>query len=199
MKRINCCNQLPDGYKEIYKLDLQKDKKTAIIVNLLAGLIMVVMLIAGLFIVPFTEILNVLNSLDDITAFLGRIIVLTAGLAVYIVLHELVHGICMKFFGAKKIKYGFTGLYAFTGCEDFFNKKAYIIIALAPIAVLGILLLVLNLLVDASWFWVVYIIQIMNISGGAGDLYVTCKFSKMPKDILVHDSGTAMEVYSSAE
>lgn len=166
MKRINCCNQLPAGYKEIYKLDLQKDKKTAIIVNLLAGLIMVVMLIAGLFIVPFTEILNVLNSLDDITSFFGRIIVLTAGLAVYIILHELVHGICMKFLGAEKVRYGFTGLYAFTGCEDFFNKKAYIIIALAPIAVFGLLLLVINLLVDASWFWVVYIIQIMNISGG---------------------------------
>lgn len=199
MQKNRCCNQLPDGYREIYKLDLQKDKKTAIVVNLLAVVISIIMLIAGHFIVPVTKILDDIISPDNITSFLGRIIVLIAGLVIYLILHELVHSICMKFFGAKKVKYGFTGLYAFTGCDDYFSKTPYIIIALAPIVVWGIVLLVLNLLVDSSWFWVVYLIQIMNISGAAGDLYVTCKFAKMPEDILVHDSGVAMEVYSSAK
>ena len=42
-----------------------------------------------------------------------------------------------------------------------------------------------------------YFIQITNISGGAGDLYVTFKFSRMPSDILVQDSGVGMTVYSA--
>ena len=70
-------------------------------------------------------------------------------------------------------------------------------IALAPIVLWGIVLAALNMLVPVEWFWVVYIIQIGNISGGTGDLYVTWKFSKMPDDILVHDSGIEMEVYSA--
>ncbi|MCI2113311.1 MAG: DUF3267 domain-containing protein [Ruminococcus sp.] len=96
----------------------------------------------------------------------------------------------------KKVKYGFTGLYAFAGCEEYFSKKPYIVIALAPIVVWGVVLAAVCCFVPESWFWVVYFIQIMNLSGAAGDLYVTCKFSKFPKDILIKDTGLEMKVYS---
>lgn len=59
-----------------------------------------------------------------------------------------------------------------------------------------IVLLILNFIVPMSWFWVVYFIQMGNVSGAAGDLYVTWKFSKLPKDILVKDTGVEMTVYS---
>lgn len=60
----------------------------------------------------------------------------------------------------------------------------------------GFVLLILNFLVPPSYFWVVYFIQIANISGAAGDLYVTWKFSRLPRDILVQDYGAGMKVYS---
>ena len=50
-----------------------------------------------------------------------------------------------------------------------------------------------------SYTLYVYIIQIANISGAAGDYFVTFKFSRFPKDILVRDSGTAMRVYSRVD
>ena len=205
MQKNNCCNQLPDGYNEIYKIDLRKDKKAALIVNLLSLIICIILFILGHFIVPVTTIFNAYIAFlyavfdgfgNTNTLFLVKILTVIVCLVVYMVLHELVHGICMKHFGAKKVKYGFTGLYAYAGCDCYFSKTPYIITALAPIVVWGIVLLMINLLVDSSWFWVIYIIQVGNISGAAGDLYVTYKFSKMPKDILVHDSGIAMEVYS---
>ena len=205
MQKNNCCNQLPDGNKEINKIDLRKDKKAALIVNLLSLIICIILFILGHFIVPVTTIFNAYIAFlyavfdgfgNTNTLFLVKILTVIVGLVVYMVLHELVHGICMKHFGAKKVKYGFTGLYAYAGCDCYFSKTPYIITALAPIVVWGIVLLMINLLVDSSWFWVIYIIQVGNISGAAGDLYVTYKFSKMPKDILVHDSGIAMEVYS---
>jgi len=37
---------------------------------------------------------------------------------------------------------------------------------------------------------------IINISGAAGDLFVTIKFSRFPKDILVRDYGVGMTVFS---
>ena len=60
----------------------------------------------------------------------------------------------------------------------------------------GIVLLVINLLVPEPWFWVVWLIQINNVSGAMGDIFVTVKFSRMPADILVNDDGVSMRVYA---
>lgn len=189
----NCYAELPEGYSQTFTLNLQKNKKTALIINLAAAVVMVIMAGIGILICPLSE----LFSFEDGNAvYWLRLIALFAGYVVYIILHELVHGITMKHYGSKTVKYGFTGMYAFAGCQDYFAKKPYLVIALAPVVVWGIVLLVLNLLVPMSWFWVVYFVQIGNISGAAGDLYVTWKFSKLPKDILVKDTGVEMTVYS---
>jgi hypothetical protein len=109
--------------------------------------------------------------------------------------HDIVFKI-RKLFGTKKVKYGFTGLYAFAGSADYYPKLPYIAIALAPVVLFGIIFAVALPFVPEKWFWVVYILQLSNIAGAAGDFYVTVRFFGMPKDILVHDSGTSMTVYS---
>lgn len=73
---------------------------------------------------------SVFTSLTSLAAFLVCAVV-------YMVLHELVHGACMKVFGAKKVRFGFTGLYAFAGSIEYFKKAAYIVVALAPLVVWG--------------------------------------------------------------
>lgn len=183
-----CFTALPEGYAESFKIDLQADKKLALIVNGLGFIIMAVCLVVGCFVV------SPIVFVEDFGAITW--IALLAAIVAYMVLHELVHGITMKYFGSKKVKYGFTGLYAFAGSEDYYAKVPYIIIALAPIVVWGVVLLVLCLLVPAKWFWFVYFIQVVNISGAAGDLYVSWRFSKLPADILVRDTGIAMTVYT---
>ena len=72
----------------------------------------------------------------------------------------------------------------------------YGIIALSPIVLLGVLLLTLNFFVPYGWFWVVYLLQVINVSGAAGDLYVFMILRKFPKDLLVRDSGVAMELFA---
>ena len=149
--------------------------------------------------VPMHFVVSVLTLFDmeqGIGAYALRFVVLMAGVVIYIILHELVHGIAMKLCGTKKVKYGFAGTYAFAGSTDYYDKKNYFFIALAPVILWGVVLAILNVFVPEQWFWVVYYIQIANVSGAAGDLYVTVKFSKMPKDILVTDSGVEMKVYS---
>ena len=189
-------SNLPDGYVEIYSIDLKKNKKAALLVNALAIIIGVALAIIGHFIVPITT----LFSMDSgITMYMLRYLVLVISLILYIILHELVHGIAMKICGTKKVKYGFTGLYAFAGSNDYYDKISYIFIALAPIIVWGIILAVINIFVPAEWFWIVYFIQLSNLSGAAGDLYVTVKFSKMPRDILIFDYGVGMKVFSNQQ
>lgn len=186
--------ELPLGYREIDSIDLQKNKKLSLLVNGVALLIALVMAIPMHFVVPMTTLFDMSQGYG---AYFLRFGVLMAAIVVYMVLHELVHGITMKMCGTKKIKYGFTGVYAFAGSNDYYDKRSYIVIALAPIVVWGVVLLVLNLLVPVQWFWIVYWVQVSNISGAAGDLYVTYRFSRLPQDILVQDYGVGMTVYSA--
>lgn len=67
-----------------------------------------------------------------------RMLVLFALIVLYMILHKLVHGISMKLCGTRKVKYGFTGAYAFAGSEDYYPKKEYIFIALAPVVLWGV-------------------------------------------------------------
>jgi len=184
---------LPEGYSEIFRMDLQQDKKKMLLVNGLALLITAVMLIPALFIVP-------IRTMFDMEAGVGLYFLrwggLLVGIVLYMVLHELVHGVFMRHYSGVKPTYGYKGVYAYAGSQAYFNKRTYIIIALAPVVVWGIVLLILNLTAGPEWFWMIYLIQMTNISGAAGDMYVTWRFSGMPKDILVQDSGVAMKVYA---
>lgn len=190
---MKAVHTLPEGYKEIDSIDLQKNKKLAILVNLIAIVISVVMMVPMHFLVPIHTLFDMEHGLGN---YFARFIALLVLMIVYLVLHELVHGIAMKLCGTKKVRYGFTGLYAFAGSDDWYGKKAYIFIALAPVVLWGIVLAVINPFVPDTWFWAVYIIQVINISGAAGDFYVTTRFSRFPEDILVRDYGVSMTVYS---
>ena len=182
---------LPENYREILSVDLQQNKKLALGVNGAAVVITILMIVLGCVRVP---IFTVFGAAAELALRAG---VVCVSMVLYIVLHELVHGIAMKCCGSSKVKYGFTGLYAFAGSEDYYSKKAYVFIALAPVVLWGIVLAGLCRIVPESWFWVVYLVQITNISGAAGDYYVTWKFLRLPEDVLVRDSGVSMKVYSA--
>lgn len=184
---------LPEGYQEIFSVDLQKNKKTALLINLFALVIGAVMVAAMQWIVPIATLFDMSQGLK---AYTIRFAVMIGLLVLYIVLHELTHGVAMKLCGTKKIRYGFTGMYAYAGSDDYYGKKSYIFIALAPVVLWGAVLAIVNLLVPVQWIWVIYMVQISNLSGAAGDAYVTWKFSRFPADILVRDSGVGMTVYS---
>ena len=182
---------LPQGYKELYKLDLKQNKEM-IIVNVLSVTILIVMMLVMNFFVPINTLFLKGESTQNLIL---KLIVIAISMFVYIVLHEAVHGIAMKIFGASKVNFGFKGLYAFAGSKDYYCKGAYITIALAPVIVWTIVLAVINAFVPENYFWVVYIVQMINVSGASGDIYVSCKFAKLKKDVLIQDTGTEMIVY----
>jgi len=124
-----------------------------------------------------------------------------AGMLVYIVLHEAVHGIFIRIFTGANPTFGLEldkGM-VYAGSTWYFKRLPYVIIALAPIIVLGAILAIWLAEIPAQYFWYLYMIQIFNITGAAGDVYITCRMAMMPKDILIKDTGTAMEVYRSVE
>ena len=85
---------------------------------------------------------------------------------------------------------------AFAGGSEYFQKGAYIVVALAPLVVWGAVFLALNLAMGEKYFWFIYLLQMVNVSGAAGDLYVAFRFLRMPKDVLVQDTGVSMTVFT---
>ncbi|MBO5338940.1 MAG: DUF3267 domain-containing protein [Clostridia bacterium] len=190
--------ELPKNYKLGHTVDMQTNKKQSFLVNLIAILIGVALAVPMAFLVPLGSLFD-MGDLDKKAIFLYilRFAVLLVGSFLYIILHELTHALFMKIFGAKKIKFGFTGLFAYAGSEhEYFKKWPYIIIALAPLVVFGIIFAVIcPFIYTSSWFWIVYFWQIQNISGAAGDIYVSIKFLKAPKDAYIKDEGTMMKLF----
>lgn len=185
--------QLPEGYREFKTVDLLNNKKEMLTVNLAALLLGAVMVLPAALLVPFHAYhKELLYNIFVPLLFL-------AALFLYILLHEAVHGVFMKKLSNVKPYFGFKGLmYAYAGSTAFFDKRSYMLIAMAPVVLLGLVLLLANLLLPVEWFWFVYIIQIVNISGAAGDIYVMNIIRKAPADTLVCDAGVLMKLYSQA-
>ncbi|MEZ3420897.1 MAG: metalloprotease family protein [Eubacterium sp.] len=60
------------------------------------------------------------------------------------------------------------GMYAFAGRKDFYGKKAFIVIAFAPIVVWSIVLAVLNCLLCANGSgWFVRLMELLTVKNPA--------------------------------
>ncbi len=192
-RSIRSTATLPEGYTELARIDLKENKKLFVLVNLLSLVIGAAVFAVGLLFVPLSAV-----ATQDMGLYFLRLGSLIGGIFLYVLLHEAVHGVFMKAFTGVKPHYGFTSVYAYAGSTAYFCRRHYITVALAPIVLWGVVLAILCPLVPREWFWILYFIQVTNISGAAGDLYVTVRMLRMPADILVQDSGVAMTVYSRA-
>ena len=192
MMAVRTTKDLPREYREAAQINLQSNKKELLLVNGGAILIAVVMAVIGLLCVPITTFFDI----DSPKPAILRICVMLLGMLAYIVLHEVVHLVFMRAF-CREVKptFGFTGIYAYAASRAYFNRRDYLIVGLSPVVFWGIVLIVLNILVPRPWFWVIYFIQTINVSGAAGDLYVAVRMLRMPNTLLVQDDGVSMRVY----
>ncbi len=184
-----CYKTLPQGYTFFDKIDLKNNKKQFWTVQGICLAIIAVMFGIGWLI---ESPLKIENNTESIIG----LVVLTVGFVLYIFAHEAVHGLFMYAFCKTKIKYGFVGWAAYAGSSAYYDKKHYIIIALAPVVVWGVVFAVLNIFFHSGiWFWVIWFLQICNISGAAGDFFCVYKTARYPKDILVNDTGMEMQIF----
>ncbi len=196
MPKTKSYSDLPNGYKESIKINLQKDKKSMLTVNAVAILIAIIMIVPMLFYIPLAFTFDYKNQLIISLIKLGVLIV---SIVAYVILHELTHGLAMRICGTKKIQFGIKGLYAYAKSQDFYYKRSYIFIALCPLIFWGIILAVVNIFIPKSWFWVIYLISVFNLSSSSGDLFVSLRFLPLSSQALIQDDGVKMTVYLKEE
>ena len=157
-------SELPSSYEEVYTVDA-KDRKTVIVMNLAALLLLAAAVVIGwLLIRPDHFFANY---------SLVRNLVFLVSMGAYIVLHELVHGAAYKLLTGQKLSFGFTGTAAFCGVPDIYvYRTASLIAVLAPFCVFTIVFLAFSLLAANPWdrFYAVILLG-LHIGGCSGDLF----------------------------
>lgn len=197
-KLPNAVAELPKNYKLAHTVDMQTNKKKAFLINFLAFLVGVCLVVPMLFLVPIKSLFDMGDmSNKAILLYVLRFAVFLIGSFTYIILHELVHALFMKIFGAKKITFGFNGFFAYAGSEhEYFKKWPYIVTALAPLVIFFIIFATIcPFIYKSPWFWIVYFWQVQNVSGAFGDVFVSFSFLKAPRDAYIKDEGTNMKLF----
>lgn len=185
--------ELPKDYRLHLDLRLAEDKSSLIWLTVLQLAAVVILFIAGRMRCSYEAAF----SMEGYQIAIGMAS-MAVGILVYIVAHEWVHGIAIRFITGQPADFGIElkkGM-AYASSPAYFGKMEYSIIALAPVLFWGAVLWIMLRDVNDSWFWYLYMIQIMNVSGSAGDLYVTWLTLKAPKGTIVKDSGTSMLFYA---
>ena len=186
---------MPEGYRVLTKFDLANNKKHATQVNVLA-LILSVILLGAAVLARFGRIRAVLRSGGFGSWYKAQPwLLLVIAMLAYIVLHEATHAIVMRIFSREKVFFGFRKGYAYAGSNDLFAREPYVLIALAPLVVWTFIFCGLILVLPEKWFWPLWFLQIINVSGSAGDIWVTHRIVRLPLDIRVRDTGTDMTVF----
>ncbi|MBQ1261281.1 MAG: DUF3267 domain-containing protein [Clostridia bacterium] len=190
---------LPEGYREVYHLNAT-DKKVGLIFNGVAfAVLAAIMLICA---IPLFLSGGVSFEVEFIPYIIGLLGFLAAML-IYIVLHELVHGIAYKALTHRKLTYGISWSCAFCGVPDIYvYRKTAIIALLAPFVTFTLIFVPLT----AAFYFVHPLLYLasafllgLHVGGCSGDLYMfyLLAFRHKSKSLLVRDTGPEQFLYEN--
>jgi hypothetical protein len=178
---------LPEGYVQSGEINLKKDKRLVVLLNILALFVFVLVfyllsMIGTLARFGLTNISGII-SLGTVAILVG----LTIGI---LLIHELIHGFFFWMFSRSRPVFGLRPLYAYAGAPAwFFPKRQFAITALGPLVVIGVAGLLLLLLAPLSWILTIAFLVALNTSGAVGDLFVFIRLLKCSPTSFANDTG----------
>ena len=117
------------------------------------------------------------------------------GCILHIILHEITHLIFMKIFSKEKINISIKFPTISVGSNAKYSKKQFSIIALAPVIILGIILILLILFSSKDYTFLWSILLTLNFAGSGGDFLQFLKISKYPTNTYFQDTSNETIVF----
>lgn len=188
---------LPEGFKQKKIIDA-KDKKTAVIFTVLSFALAIGAIIILLLIKKFDFHLMLENRQKMLIADL----VFVVSMVIYLVLHELTHGVGFLIFTREKLKFGMTLTVAFCGVPSAYVKKwPAFITTLLPFVVYSAVFLLITFLTTNIYIEMISILLFgVHFGGCVGDLYVASYLIfKADKNTIMNDDGATQVFYSLDE
>lgn len=197
MKEKSFERELPEGYREVYHLSAT-NVKVGVIFNCIALIIM--LLVIALFSLPIFSNEALMDRVE-IAFFVVPLYVALPLILIYMVLHELVHGIAYKAQTGEKLKFGLSWSCAFCGVPHIYvYRKTSLIALVAPFVVFTVVLLPISIAMYYCSF-VLYVafavVFAMHLGGCAGDIYITflLLFKYRDNKMLMRDTGPEQFIY----
>ncbi len=184
---------LPAGYIQSAEINLKKDKRLAILLNIGALFVFILMfyLLTGFTALVRPEVKNFSENIT-IVKMLGAL-----GLTVVVlIIHEIIHGLFFWIFSHGRPVFALRPLYAYAGAPTwFFPKRPYAITALGPLVVIGAVGLLLLLLAPMSWILMTMFLVALNTGGAVGDLFVFTRLLKCSPTSFANDTGEVVTFF----
>ncbi|WP_413517276.1 DUF3267 domain-containing protein [Carnobacterium maltaromaticum] len=136
---------------------------------------------------------NAKTNLVRITLFLSeKLIGIILLFFISLVLHEAIHGLFFKVFGAKKVTFGFKRGMAYAEASgSCFRAWQFKVIALSPFVGLSLLYLILAQYIPISAF----LLFALHTSGCVGDFYFIYLLIKFKEIDWIEDTETGINLY----
>ena len=187
--------ELPENYKLDKTIDMKK-MSTNIFLNVLNILFVI---ISFLILIPlkFKEI-----KIDNLIELSIVMFIALIGFIIYIVLHELTHGLFYKIFTKQKLTFGVSLTYAYCGVPNIYvRKKEAIIACLSPLIIFSIIFLTLIFILPPNYINLSIIILFsFHFGGCSGDIYLSLiLLTKYKKDTYIKDTGPTQYIYKKGE
>ncbi len=188
---------LPEGYVQSGEINLKKNKRLAITLNIVAFFVVV---LSFFLLSSFAALVrpDLMNTSGSITAGGGAVgLAVVVGLMfLFMTIHELVHGFFFWVFTRSRPVFALRLFYAYAGAPDWYiPTRHYAFAAVGPLAVIGAVGLLLVLLVPESWVMFIVILVALNTGGSMGDLLILTRISKASPTCLANDAGDVITFY----
>lgn len=178
------------NYEEIKIIDWQVVKIPAVI-----NWVMIILIFTSIVIdQQYTSFLEFTDLIKRMPLLVLMFPVLIVG---YIIVHELIHGVFMKFYSGTSPEYGFNGPFIFAKSETYFSKSSYITLTLAPIIVLGLGAILLGFVIPIAGVWFAIFMGSINLYTSRGDLQAAILLKDLPKELVIKDEGDSLYIYKS--
>lgn len=182
-------SDLPADYRCHSEVDLKADRRAA------AGIQVIFVLVVGVM-VGLVFVLDL--PLDGRWSAGATAAATVVACVVYMAVHELTHAAALRTFSDVAPTVALRFPYLVTGSRAYLNRRAAAVVALAPGAVWGVVLIVLLLTLPQQFFLTVYVVTALNFAGSAGDCVEAHAVARLPQSALIQDDGTATRVFLPA-
>ena len=184
---------LPEGYAQSGEINLKKNKRLAITLNIVA---LFVGVLSFFLLVSIAALVRpgLMNTSGTIT--LGVVAIVVGLVVVLLTIHELIHGVFFWVFTRSRPVFAIRLFYAYAGAPDWYiPTRQFMIVALGPLVIIGAVGMLLMLLVPESWVLLIAVMVALNTGGSAGDLLVFTRLFKLPPTSLANDTGDVVTFY----
>ncbi|MCJ7621904.1 MAG: DUF3267 domain-containing protein, partial [Anaerolineaceae bacterium] len=140
---------LPEGYVQSAEINLKKNKRLAILLNIAA----VFVAIPGFFLLA-SFAASVRPGLMDLsgTITVGVVAIVLGTVVLLLTIHELIHGLLFWVFTRSRPVFALRLFYAYAGAPAWYiPTRQYAFVAVGPLVIIGVVGLVLMLVGPESW------------------------------------------------